>query len=476
MSTRLRDGLTHRLLIALCAAELLVVGALAHAAEPMTSEPVMPTPDMRAPLPLQEALSWPLPDHDSAKALGNVTCASSTCHGSIKPWKNSHVLQNEYVTWTHLDKHARSLEVLANERSRKIAQKLGIGDPMRAKICLDCHTDNRAEATRGPRYDPADGIGCEACHGAAENYISSHVAPGATHADNLAHGMYPVDDAAARARLCLSCHFGNRDKLVTHRIMGAGHPRISFELETYSMIEPAHFRLRSDDAQHTLLFDGARIWAVGQAIDVENRMDILLDVKRNHDGIFPELVLFDCHACHHPMSDLRWSQRTAFGPSLSPGVVRLNDSSMLMMAAFAHQLDPALGERVRNAAAALEAATAGQGDLVPAAQTMKTLAMDVAQRIARTPFDRAMLYGTTLTLIDEGLAGNYVDYAGAEQMTMAISSLLDFGSREGWLENGANINAQISGLDSLLANDEHYPREQFQNRLKTLRATLTRQS
>jgi hypothetical protein len=436
----------------------------------------MPAPEMRAPLPLQEALSWPLPDHDTAKALGNVTCASSTCHGSIKPWKNSHVLQNEYITWTHLDKHARSLDVLANERSRKIAQKLGIGDPLRAKICLDCHTDNRAEAARGPRYDAADGIGCEACHGAAENYIASHVAPGATHADNLAHGMYPVDDAAARAKLCLSCHFGNRDKLVTHRIMGAGHPRISFELETYSMIEPAHFRLRSDDQQHTLLFDGARIWAVGQAIDVENRMDILLDAKRNHDGIFPELVMFDCHACHHPMSDLRWAPRVAFGPSLSPGVVRLNDSSILMMGALAHQIDPALGDRVRNAAAALEAATAGQGDFTQAAQTMKTLAGEVAGRIARAPFDRAMLYGTTLALIDQGLAGNYVDYAAAEQMTMGISSLLDFGSREGWIQDGATVNAQIAALDALLGNDERYPRDQFQSRLKTLRATLTRQS
>jgi len=475
MSKRSCDRLIYRGLLFACAGFLACTG-LALAADPATTEPVMGAPEMRAPLPLQEALSWPLPDHDTAKALGNVTCASSTCHGSIKPWKNSHVLQNEYVTWTHLDKHARANEILSNGRSQKIAQKLGIGDPTRAKICLDCHTDNRPEASRGPRFDAADGIGCEACHGASENYISSHVAPGATHADNLAHGMYPVEDSAARARLCQSCHFGDRDKLVTHRIMGAGHPRISFELETYSMLEPAHFRLRSDDAEHTLLFDGARIWAVGQAIDVENRMDILLDVKRNHDGIFPELVLFDCHSCHHPMSDQRWVPRTAFGPSLSPGIVRLNDSSITMLAILAHQLDPALGERVRSAAAALEAATTGQGDLLQSAQAMKSLAEEVAARIARTPFDRAMLYGTTLALIDQGLSGNYVDYAAAEQSAMAISSLLDFGSREGWISDAPAVNAQLTALDATLTNDEHYSRDQFQTRLKTLRATLTRQS
>ena len=438
------------------------------------------TPQMRSgampmdhpPLPFSEANSWPLPDHDTNKALGTVTCASSTCHGSIDPWQGSSVLQNEYITWSRLDKHARALEVLGNQRSVEIGRKLGIGDPTKAKICLDCHTDNRPEADRGPRFTINDGVGCEGCHGASEAYIASHTAPGATHQDNLAHGMYPVEDAVARARLCLSCHFGNQDKLVTHRIMGAGHPRISFEMETFSMIEPAHFKLRSDDQRHALLFDGVRIWAVGQAIAVSQTMKIMMDPVRGHDGAFPELVLFDCHACHHPMSDRRWKPRTALGAALSPGIPRLNDANILMTVALAHQIDPALGERVRSAAHTLEAALAGQGDVRAAAQAMDTQALAVAQRVSQMTVDRAMLNGLTLSLIDEGLAGHYQDYSAAEQAILAISSLVDFSNREGWLPRAAEVNTELGGIDTLLSNDEVYPQDQFQNRLKALRATL----
>jgi hypothetical protein len=55
---------------------------------------------------------------------------------------------------------------------------------------------------------------------------------------------------------------------------------------------------------------------------------------------------------------------------------------------------------------------------------------------------------------------------------MAISSLVDFSNREGWLSNASEVNAELSGIDTLLSNDEHYPQDQFQQRLKTLRGTL----
>ena len=444
---------------------------LAAAQEP-SSLTVVPLMTLHQPLPFSEAINWPLPDHDSRQALGTVTCASSTCHGSIDPWRNSNVLQNEYVTWSRLDKHARALEVLSNPRSREIAQKLGIGDPTQAKICLDCHTDNRPAAERGPRFSINDGVGCEACHGASEDYVASHVAPNATHQQNLQNGMFPVDDPVARAKLCLSCHFGNQDKLVTHRIMGAGHPRLSFEMETFSMIEPAHFRLRSDDAKHALLWDGVKVWAIGQAIAVSQTMKILMDPVRGHDGAFPELVLFDCQACHHPMADRRWQPRTALGRTLSPGVPRLNDANILMTVALARQVDATLGERMRAAAQNLELALTGQGDVRSSAQAVDSTAQEVAEKVARLYFDRVMLHNLTLSLIDEGLAGHYQDYAAAEQATMAISSLVDFSNREGWLPRASEINGQLSGIDSLLSNEEHYPQDQFQTRLKALRSTL----
>ena len=160
-------------------------------------------------------------------------------------------------------------------------------------------------------------MSCEACHGPAERWIKSHTAPGATHAENVANGLYPTDDPVAQARLCLSCHFGNKDKFVTHRIMGSGHPRITFELETFTQTQPPHFVIDEDWQKRKRQWDPVRVWAIGQALAAEEIIDVLPDPKRSRDGLFPELVVFDCHSCHHSMQDVRWTPRLGIGPGAS---------------------------------------------------------------------------------------------------------------------------------------------------------------
>ena len=281
------------------------------------------------PAPAATATTATLPYHSDDKSVGVVNCANSLCHGSVQPIKDSNVLQTEYVTWSRVDKHARSYKVLFSEQSLRIGRNLGLAKPpSQEKICLDCHAHNVPVAQRGERFKFDDGVSCEACHGPAGRWLESHVQDGATHADNLKNGLYPTDDPVARAQLCLSCHFGNADRFVTHRIMGAGHPRMSFELDTFTVVEPAHFKPDSDWEKRKRMWDGVKVWAIGQALVVSEMMDVLVDPKRGRDGLFPELVLFDCYACHHPMSDKRWAPRIA---GLGPGTVRLNDSSMLMV-------------------------------------------------------------------------------------------------------------------------------------------------
>ena len=271
----------------------------------------------------------PLPYEAKGQHLGVVNCASSLCHGSVSPWKDSNILQNEYVTWSRADKHSsRAYQVLFDERSKRIVANLGYKEPPhQVKLCLDCHSHNPPAARRGERFKATDGVSCEACHGPAEGWIRSHVSSGATHADNVAHGLYPTSDPVAQAKLCLSCHFGNKDKFVTHRIMGAGHPRMSFELDTFSQTQPPHFVIDADWVKRKGQWDTVRVWVIGQALAASELLDMLLDPKRSRDGLFPELVVFDCHACHHPMSDVRWTPRA----NASPGRIRLNDANLLML-------------------------------------------------------------------------------------------------------------------------------------------------
>lgn len=419
------------------------------------------------------ALPPPLPYQSPQQTQGTVTCASSLCHGSIKAWKDSNVLQNEYITWSRTDKHARAYNVLLNARSQKIVKNLGLKQPAHeSKICLDCHAHNVPEAQRGERFKLGDGVTCEGCHGPAESWINSHVEPGATHARNIEAGLYPTDDAVARARLCLSCHFGNKDKLVTHRIMAAGHPRMSFELDTFTEIAPRHFVLDQDYAERKKVWESSKVWAIGQALAVADTLDILLDDKRGRDGAFPELVLFDCHACHHPMSDKRWKAKTALGPSLSPGLVRLNDSNMLMLRAIAFALDPALGEQLGGQTRKLHRAVAGEGEVRAEALALKKLALEMVPKIEARPLDNNTVRRVAMRLIDEGAAGDYADYAAAEQVTMAIASVGSYLVKNGALRDVSAFNAQMRKVNATLASDERYLPAEFQAQLLPLRALL----
>ena len=84
--------------------------------------------------------------------------------------------------------------------------------------------------------------------------------------ENLAAGLYPTEQPVARAEKCLSCHFGDDKKFVTHQIMGAGHPRMSFELDTFTAVEPAHFVIDKSYIERKGPVNDVRVWAVGQAV------------------------------------------------------------------------------------------------------------------------------------------------------------------------------------------------------------------
>jgi hypothetical protein len=421
-------------------------------------------------------LAWaqPLPYQANSRHLGVVNCANSLCHGSVTKWKDSPILQNEYVTWSRVDKHAtKAYAVLFEERSKRIARNLGLREPPhQAKLCVDCHAHNPPPALRGERFKVEDGVSCEACHGPAEKWIEAHVAPGATHAKNLANGLYPTSDPAAQARLCLSCHFGNRDKFVTHRMMGAGHPRMSFELETFAQTQPPHFVIDDAWQKRKREWDGVRVWAVGQALAAAELLEVLLDPRRSRDGLFPELVVFDCHACHHPMSDLRWTPRHGIGP----GRVRLNDASFLMLRQVVRISLPAAEARsFEERVTRLHRAVAGEGgDAIEEAKTLRAAIDPLVRRLAARSYGPAELGAMLAGLVDDGLAGEFRDYAGAEQATMAIGSLLDFLAKRGALADVRAANAALESLHQVVRDDEKFQPARFTAALARLRANVIR--
>lgn len=391
------------------------------------------------------AAAQTLPQNASDIHLGVGSCAGSTCHGAVTPWRNSTVLQNEYVTWQTKDTHAKAYATLLNDASKRIARNLGLPNAHEAKICLDCHANNVPANLRSKTFQMSDGVSCEACHGGSVRWLGIHISGAANHAQNVAAGLYPTEDPVARAKLCMSCHMGTSDKFVTHKIMGAGHPRMPFELDTFTATQPAHYRVDDDYRARKRVADPVQTWAIGQAVAVQTTLDGLMDPKRNRQGIFPELVFFDCHACHHPMSNVRWEARASTG--LGPGVPRLADANMIMLRIVASQLDPGLGEKLLQQSRALHAATDQGADAVAAAARMlRETVTPMIARLAQHRFDASGMTALLRGVIRDGVNREYVDYAAAEQATMALSAILT-AMRRGGSINETKFKAYNDVLD-----------------------------
>ena len=411
----------------------------------------------------------PLPAQSPHNTLGVATCASSLCHGSVQPWSDGKIRQDEYVLWSRNDPHARSYEVLLNKTSEEIVKKLGLPKPAHeTDECLDCHTHNVPPARRAPDVLVADGIQCEACHGPAQGWIKSHVEKDAKRGTSLARGLFPTRDPVRRGELCMSCHFGNAQKLVTHRMMAAGHPRLAFEFDTFTHLQPAHYGGARGAAGAEGLSDGVRNWAIGQALMAETLLGLLVDPKRGRDGFFPELVLFDCHACHHPMSDKR---NAGARLGVAPGAVRLNDANLIMVRHIARRVAPGEAEALAQASKALHAALAGGGDALAQARRLQQAVKKLLVEIERHQFSAADLRGILQGLIDDGLAGQYSDYQGAEQAAMALQAVGDFMARRG-LAAAPALRPALERVMAAVANDEAYRPEQFSAALRELRAGI----
>jgi hypothetical protein len=355
--------------------------------------------------------------------LGAASCASSVCHGKIAPQPGRNVALNEYSIWAKEDLHSRAYRVLEGPVSKRIAANLGLGNPTGEKICLDCHADHVPQAKRGPKFQLSDGVSCEACHGGAEKWIEYHSQASRTHRENVAQGMFPSALPVPRARLCISCHVGTRNKFATHAIMAAGHPRLSFELEAYTTNQPAHFVVDADYKQRKGTIAGMNLWLTGQIESARTLLSLQQSELFHPAAITPELALYDCHSCHHPMDRLGATKRPAASAGNKPGGLRLQTQNLYVLAAVLEKLDPkAQGELVNLTGALVKAGQRDVGAVGAAAGALLEW-LKGHEALGQRSFSRAEIVEARKALIQRVAAESFVDYAVAEQIVLGVESL-----------------------------------------------------
>ena len=395
---------------------------------------------------------------------GVASCAGSTCHGRAEG-NGAVVRQDELRLWqepsSRAGAHSRTYAGLVSPRGQRIAGTLGLGAAGSATACLGCHATPAGQ--RGDRFQISDGVGCEGCHGAASGWIASHYAVGASHAANIAGGMTALDNPQVRASVCLDCHFGSGKpgQFVTHAMMAAGHPRLSFELDLFSALQQ-HWNVDADYAARKAQSDGVRLWAVGQAEAVQRSLALFARGDLASNGLFPQLTFFDCHSCHRGIDDDPERQRR-FGTNperpIEFGQPPYNDENIIMLSAVAQVLAPRQAAQFDAAARAFHAAMGkGRSEAVVAAKRLDAAAAALGTAMARGPGGSDTAFRVIAAIGGRAVSPRFTDYAGSAQAVMAVDTLLNALVKEGRVTVGiaAGIRAHINRAYAAVASPASY--------------------
>ena len=406
------------------------------------------------------------------KYTGAGSCSSPACHGSIKPRTDSSVWQNEYSIWVVKDKHTKAFNVLTGTLGLQMGHLLGIDHPDQDHKCLVCHALDVPIEKKARSFDSNDGVSCENCHGAASNWLGDHTRRDWNYDKSVKAGLYPTRDLIKRSERCLSCHLGDSEKFVDHRMIAAGHPDLYFELDSFAAVEPRHWKEPPAGVDPWI---GVRTLATGQAVQLREGMRRL--ARRSQGAIWPEYAELDCYACHHSLTrpDDSWRQKRGY-PGRPPGNPPFNPSRYAVLQSLVSEIDADSWRQLESDLTEVYRLVSDISSDRTKVSAVALRAADKADRLARSivvaPFDSA----ATLRLMrkicadSERIAGQ--GERSAEQAAMSLDSLLVAYSLNGKPANEAQIRGAIDQLFAQLDTPSAYNPKIFSNQMRAVGALL----
>lgn len=411
------------------------------------------------------------------KYNGPGGCAASNCHGGVNP-KNVpgiQISQNEFSIWATQDKHARAYSVLSNPVSMRMARILKIDQPNKSEKCLACHALYVPPELRATTFQLDDGVSCENCHGPAVGWLGPHTTEGWQHysaAEKSRYGMYDTKDLIKRSERCMSCHVGNTEKQVDHQMIAAGHPDLTFELDSFSAMMPRHWKVnrRGDE------WIGVQSWAIGQAVQLRESLNRLS--RRATGPNWPDYAELDCFACHHSLTAPTdsWRLTTSdYYRGRRPGVPAWNGARYVVFRWFLGVVDPQDGAQLDaavNRVSDLIGRWASPQEISTAAQQAATVTDQVLQNLKAQRYNQDLTARIMLAIASNGNAIADGGERAAEQAYMALDTLSIAYTANGKVANEQELRAAISKLYPQLQAASAYNAPQFQQQLKKIQAML----
>ena len=174
-----------------------------------------------------------------------------------------------------------------------------------SKHCVVCHA-TPADKSQQITY----GVGCESCHGGAEEWIDEHSHETwnqLTTQQLRQHGYRDLTDPIVAAETCVGCHVGQAatnvtpTREVTHDLIAAGHPALRFDFVSYFAALPKHWKDTSQSSPWNQ-------WKIAKLVSTKACLDLLdYRLRRTNSETTAKYTLefseFDCFGCHRSFVD-----------------------------------------------------------------------------------------------------------------------------------------------------------------------------
>ncbi len=424
--------------------------------------------------PTQPRAKTPEQVVEVGKFSGPGSCAASNCHGGIQPKTIVRIAQNEYSIWSAQDKHARAYTVLSNSTSVRMGKILGLEQPpSKSDKCLNCHTVNARPDQRAQTFQNLeDGVSCESCHGPAVGWLGPHTLKNWTHEQSLKLGMYDTRDLSKRTERCLSCHLGTAEKEVDHTMIAAGHPDLTFQLESFSSAMPRHWK----PAPNMNAWASVQELAAGQSVQLR---EALIRLNRRASGPnWPEFAEYECFACHHSLtkSETSWRQEGGY-PGRHPGAPVWNPSTYAVFRHIAGAVDPSVTTQLLSELQTIEQISGKPGSkeqLASLATEAAALADRIAQQVQAQPYDRNLTARLLREIADDSEVISMEGERSAEQATMALDSLSLAYAKNEQNASQTDVRAAINELFLQLDNPSAYNAPRFAAKMQKVATLLPR--
>ncbi len=414
---------------------------------------------------------------------GAQSCAASNCHagprpGVTQPWVRRGAA---YQLWMENDPHAQSWRTICSAESVVMMQRLKILNDDHQIIdrqgfdnCLACH--NTTARFEEPRSTVVlrEGVGCAACHGPSERWINNHFQYDWSPHSAQQDGFVNAGDLYTRARMCASCHVGDKDRDMNHDLIAAGHPTLRYELATFHAWQPKHWR--DAEAADKTAYE-ARLWLAGQIAATDASLSLLQTRAGDAHTVseWPEFAAYNCASCHHNLGLDNDREPIDVSRKATAIYSQWNDSGLKWLLDYRQQAGQAKAEDIELADALETVKQLMQMTPRPDADAVAAAAREARKKLA-VWFDsdtgkreRGSFRSDDLGQVVALAAGDSDTFATWESAVQFYLAAVAARELAGWMERPAAGRCRSNARRSPLSgNDRHQPIRQAGRRQRTI--------